>query len=771
MASKQKNNKELLLAILPFALGVLYFFLVGKASASAIKGTAMFLLIAALAAGAVRFKVLRERMSWPMIALLLVVFMDGLSTLYAVSGKYAIQEYLKVLASFSLALILLSIAPKDGRAVRWGATVLEVLTGLASLVSIDMISTHIISGPVLALLGADYAGLTGLEVGVRITSLFTNPNVFAGCVGLGVLLSLGLANTCEDGWERYVHLSALYINSLGFVLAFSMGASGTIAVAFLVLLVLERRDRRSALVILMVETLVLAVLAAGLVSLTSFTARTGFRPVPLLCVIAGAAGLCLLEQKVGRKLTEKLRGREKLVPAIIAVLLAAMVMYALAGWFVTGSATVQPRASLRRAAYPEAGTYTLDVRADGPVSVTIESQDRQQTMMHTSTVLYRGDAYDASFEVPEDSLVVYFNFSAKEPVRLDFVRYVGQTGAGYIPLGYKLLPGFIANRLQGLFANENAIQRTVFFDDGLKLFKRSPIVGLGIGAFENGFRSVQSFYYVTQYTHNHYIQTMLETGVIGLLLFVGLLGVSAVCLWRAWRREEHDPLIPALGAALVFMAAHAGVEVVFSVYAYLPIAYGTFALIGLAGGDTLPVPRDKQVKTAALAVSAVVMVVFGFLLGQNMQARRIVTQERTLDSIVRAAKMDKFEWMDYMLTYVNYCTEMDVDGATREQADAYAQRLAKMDSNTVPLYLAAYYFHTDRQEDAFAMLEKYVNYTSSDAESWQSAFDLLGAYENNSADYRAGVIRLAGMMKAWNEQNMGQIVLDDAALALIERMR
>ena len=124
-----------------------------------------------------------------------------------------------------------------------------------------------------------------------MTSVFTNPNVFAGCVGIGVLLSLGLAVSAQKKAERAVHLSCLFVSALAFLLAFSMGASGVIALAFLAYLLLEKADRRPALLLLMVETLVITVAAAAVVSTTSFSAWSGFQPVPLLCVAAGAAAL------------------------------------------------------------------------------------------------------------------------------------------------------------------------------------------------------------------------------------------------------------------------------------------------------------------------------------------------------------------------------------------------------------------------------------------------------------------------------------------------
>ena len=106
---------------------------------------------------------------------------------------------------------------------------------MAGLFSIDLLSTRLLSTPFLGLLGlfsTDYANLSGVEAGVRMTSIFVNPNTFAGFAGLGVLLSLGLANSAQRRAERRFHQACLFVNALSFVLAFSMGASGMICLAF-----------------------------------------------------------------------------------------------------------------------------------------------------------------------------------------------------------------------------------------------------------------------------------------------------------------------------------------------------------------------------------------------------------------------------------------------------------------------------------------------------------------------------------------------------------
>ena len=750
------------------AVGTLVFVVVCLCSASTVKTAAVVLCFCLTVSVFVWFAPLRERLWMPVLALAVYVVMDGVSASYAIAGKFALYEFLKVLCAFCIALLLMLAAPGKGeRPVRWIATVLETAAAAAALVSIDMLSTRILSGGILSALGGltpDYRGLSGVEAGVRMTSVFTNPNIFAGCAGIGVLLSLGLAASSESAGERCAHCALLYLNSLAFVLAFSMGASGAIACAFAVYLLLEYKERRTGAFVLMLETFALTIVAAAAISLTSFGAWDGVNAIPILCAVFGAAALCCVDRMAGRRLAgiKLLRGRTVLIPALAVV--AVLAVYVLAAWSWTGGAALSEGGTLRRAAYPDAGTYSLAIEADGAVSVTIESQNSQETMMHTSTILYSGDASDAVFTVPEDSLVVYFNFRAPDGARISSAVCAGGGGTVKIPLAYRLLPGFMANRLQGLFANENAIQRFVFFDDGMKLFARSPIIGLGMGAYENAIKSVQPFYYETKYAHNHYIQALVETGIVGLALFAAVFAVSAVSLYKARRREDPSPMLPALGALLVCMAIHGAVEVVFSAYPYLPLAFGVFTLVNLSCGESFEPPRiGVKVKTAALLCVCAFVGVYGVLTLLNVRAMLRVRSESTFQSLEAAAKQDKFEWADYLLTYVDSSMTDEANDEVRQKAGLYAAKLAQVESNSIPFFLAKYYFYTGNTEQAFAMLEKYVSYVSSDEEAWNKAFHLLEQYEQEGEPYRNGVSRLVGLLGDWTARNMGDITLDEAA--------
>lgn len=84
----------------------LFFLTVCLSSAATVKNTAIVLIFLTLSAAFLFYGKLRDRLRPPILALGLVVLMDGLSNLYAVSGKFALYEFLKVLIAFCMALLL-----------------------------------------------------------------------------------------------------------------------------------------------------------------------------------------------------------------------------------------------------------------------------------------------------------------------------------------------------------------------------------------------------------------------------------------------------------------------------------------------------------------------------------------------------------------------------------------------------------------------------------------------------------------------------------------
>lgn len=745
--------------VMPIVLGVLFFFVVCLGSADSIKGTVIAMAAIALITIAARFKVLRERLSWPFIALMLVVLMDGISTFYAVSGKFALREFLKVFLAFLTAVVLLSISPKKEE--KTGTRIAEILataTAVGGFIGIDTVSTGLISGAVVRLLDhftVAYTEYDGVQQLVRMSSIFSNANVYAGFSGLGSILGLGLVHSAQSRKKRCFYLVLLYLNLLAFFLTISLGAFFFAVIAFFAFVMLQAKEKRGGALLFLLETIVLAG-AAALLLITMPEAEAGTRRIlPLAAAVVGAAAYCLLDTFVLRKIASRplgISGRTAAVIIVIAV--AAFAAYAGAALSVTSAIDLAPESTIDRLIFPKPGTYTLNVAAQGDsIKIRVYSRTLADIANNTYTTIYAGNALEAECVVPEDSVMVHVRFTSPDGIRIDSA----DLGSYSIPLDYVLMPDILVRRLTNVGTVRNIAQRLVYFQDGIKIFRRSPVFGLGMGAFENAIKGVQSYYYETKYAHNHYFQTLLETGIIGLLLFIFLLVSSAAAVWKS---RKQQPFAPMLGAAWVFMAGQALHDIVFSSYSYLPVAYGIFALIALCCGDALEKPKlSRTVRSVGIGVMALCTVIYcGFLIG-NMTAKRAAERNLTFQTLQQSAKQDRFEWADYALPYVMSAKGDDIDPAIRQQADAFAQRLATVDSNTIPIYLAEYYFETGRTEQAIRMIEKYVDYVSSDESAWNSAVSLLRDYAEDSEAYRSGVRRIAQKLDDWNSANIGHITL------------
>lgn len=755
-------------------LACLYFVLTCMMFQGENKLVTLLLILASVVCVVVRGGALARRLTLPALLLGLYVLMDGISTLYAPSGKFALYEFLKVMAAGCMALLLTGCEPERDavHTGRCAAAVLEVSGALAGLFSIDMVSTRWLYNGLCGLieaLGVPF-GSEALQ-GQRLKTVFENPNVFAGAAGIAILLSLGLAASAAEKKERCLHLSCLLVSCTAFVLAVSRGAMAAVAAAFLVYLLLSRGAQRAVSFVLMAETLLLTMAASIFTFATAFGEWTGVRPWPLLVTAACAAGLCVLDIRVGRPLAEKLSAKLRTLNIVLLAALAAVAALLVLAVSWTGPMTLRAGETVTRGAYLTEGSYTLSVEADGPVSVTVLAQTEEDAIMNTKETVYEGPAAGASFTAPEGNRSVTFVFSAEETVRVTSVAYEG-AASGQLKLNYTLLPEAIAERIQTLRSEGNVAQRLVYCADGLKLFQRSPIVGVGMGGFENGIYSVQSYHYETKYVHNHYIQSLVDTGIVGCALWLGLLVTSAVAVVRLWRRGrdgQPHPMAPALGAALLFMMIHAAVEVDFSAGYFLPFGLGAFAVINLTCGELTPLPKLGE-KPRRLLVwgAALCMAVFAVLLSMNMRAAVLASQS-SYTAMAQAADLDPYEWADYKLSYVMAASnETELPDDMRETMERYLTDLEALRSNSVPRYLAQCYFNLDDIEKGFAMLEKYVDYTPSDPATWENSFRIAMSCDDGSAEFRQGVEALYQRLTDWSEANLGVITLPEDVQAYVD---
>lgn len=765
-------------------LGVILFLLLslqGGGNDVAV-GAGMGVLAILLSIGRMPLWSLRHRLSIPVLAVTAYALLNAAAGLYTRFGGFAASEFGKILAAFGVFTVVV-LRAREGEAKPLSA-MLAGVTAALGLVSVDASSWKVVSGVFIRAmdgLGCNYAGMnTGYEAGVRMTGVFGNANILAGILALGVFLSLYLLFTAKTGRSALGAAMLLGINSTAFLLAFSMGAIAMFAVAALLYLLFAGKGERIPLFLLMVET-ALVVLAMTFLAFTGLGGTGGRAALSVLALPLCGAILWALHWYGGRRAATALNRHAKAAGITVAALAAALCLYVVLGYHLTGGYGLAPGETLRRSVYPGPGAYTLSGDWSGAVNVKVESQNGAQTITHASTVLYAGALEGAAFTVPEDAKVVYVNLTAPNGAGLEELSL---SSGEKIPLGYKLFPGFIANRIQGLWANQNAIQRVTFWEDGLKIYAKSPLIGNGLGSVEGLVTSVQSFYYESRYVHNHYVQVLTEMGIPGLLCFLAVLGSCAVTLYRRRREEEeHDPLLPALAACLAMTALHGFTEAVWSIGEYQTAALMVAAMIAVYFGR--PVAR-LCTKTAAWAGSAALWVfcaVFSWFLYGNLSAERTYSEvkagvrSQTPYTMTELAKKDRYNWAQYKLDMAVNAVGSEVPEFA-ETAVEYAAQVRKLGIYSINNSLEKYHYRDLGQYDElFAASREGIRQAASKAEAWQGEFDL---YEDLAGDgfilenvqwYCDQVLEMYGQFQSFNEGRLEQLRLTDANLAFLERVR
>ena len=198
--------------------------------------------------------------------------------------------------------------------------------------------------------------------------------------------------------------------------------------------------------------------------------------------------------------------------------------------------------------------------------------------------------------------------------------------------------------------NDNAIQRFIFFRDGIRLGMESPIIGQGGGAFEGGLFGAADYHYVTRHPHNEYIQRFIDGGVIGLLLFL----VMTVFVFRAVlklrKSDVEDNIYPLLLGCMLVIFLHSLLEVDFMMPSYRLLVSILFALTAARGAESIKLP--KKLNYAAVPASVLLVIIAAALAIGRLSAIDMISGNPTLKTLEIAAFIDPFNDEDYKISYL-----------------------------------------------------------------------------------------------------------------------
>lgn len=673
----------------------------------------------------------RGRLGIPVLGFLAFLILCGAASLYTSFGAYAYGEYAKLLASGALGLLLLA----RGREQNAGGLLFgfSAVCGVIGLLCIDAgCRGPLFRGFASFMEGLGDAAYQSLDqatyTGARFDGIYNDANLTGSLMALAVLVGLYLIRTGRKPWERFAACFLTGLSAVAFFTAMSRGAILCFGATLLAYLLIAGKEERLGLFFTMaamgISMVVFGVVSASLLAGGSFWGTLAALPSGVL--------LWLLNEFPARKAASALAGHGKLLAGVLGGGIAAGIAAVVLALTLTEPFVFTESNFLYRGADVEGGeTYTFsgDWDKSSEITVLVYGSTREQELTSVTETYYNGPLEEASFTVPEDVGHVLMQF--RGPAGLE-LRQVSLSDGTEIPMAYTLLPDNIANRLQkNIFEDSSFLLRLQYDIDGWTLFKESPLAGHGLGATEGLLTSVQPFFYESLYLHNHLLQVMDETGLLGLAAFLAFILGTAVLLVRQLRKAR-TPLAAMLLACLVMMNLHGLMEISFSVQMFQCAAFFLLLLPTVCYGTYTEGRKRRAAGIVVLVVSDLWLVISVALLGGSLLAQKEyreldaagMTTGSFIETLERLDRMDAYNDQSYKVNLMG--NALQAGGISNEGTAARcARELRETGEFDSCYYVAAYYYLPLGQlENFFDVLQEGLLQERSNSEAWNSAMNL-----------------------------------------------
>ena len=673
----------------------------------------------------------RGRLGIPVLGFLAFLILCGAASLYTSFGAYAYGEYAKLLASGALGLLLLA----RGREQNAGGLLFgfSAVCGVIGLLCIDAgCRGPLFRGFASFMEGLGDAAYQSLDqatyTGARFDGIYNDANLTGSLMALAVLVGLYLIRTGRKPWERFAACFLTGLSAVAFFTAMSRGAILCFGATLLAYLLIAGKEERLGLFFTM-AAMGISMVVFGVVS-TSLLAGGSFWGT--LAALPSGVLLWLLNEFPARKAASALAGHGKLLAGVLGGGIAAGIAAVVLALTLTEPFVFTESNFLYRGADVESGeTYTFsgDWDKSSEITVLVYGSTREQELTSVTETYYNGPLEEASFTVPEDVGHVLMQF--RGPAGLE-LRQVSLSDGTEIPMAYTLLPDNIANRLQkNIFEDSSFLLRLQYDIDGWTLFKESPLAGHGLGATEGLLTSVQPFFYESLYLHNHLLQVMDETGLLGLAAFLAFILGTAVLLVRQLRKAR-TPLAAMLLACLVMMNLHGLMEISFSVQMFQCAAFFLLLLPTVCYGTYTEGRKRRAAGIVVLVVSDLWLVISVALLGGSLLAQKEyreldaagMTTGSFIETLERLDRMDAYNDQSYKVNLMG--NALQAGGISNEGTAARcARELRETGEFDSCYYVAAYYYLPLGQlENFFDVLQEGLLQERSNSEAWNSAMNL-----------------------------------------------
>lgn len=145
----------------------------------------------------------------------------------------------------------------------------------------------------------------------------------------------------------------------------------------------------------------------------------------------------------------------------------------------------------------------------------------------------------------------------------------------------------LQERLSALIKWHNAEARFNFMGDAWEMIVARPLTGWGGGGWKEAYQAFQNYFYTSREVHGHYFQVGVESGIIGVLILVG---IWAAFLWAAHRlyhaqdtSQRVKDITWIMTMAAILIGLHAAIDFDLSLSALTLVLFTLFGtVVGLS---------------------------------------------------------------------------------------------------------------------------------------------------------------------------------------------
>jgi putative inorganic carbon (hco3(-)) transporter len=149
--------------------------------------------------------------------------------------------------------------------------------------------------------------------------------------------------------------------------------------------------------------------------------------------------------------------------------------------------------------------------------------------------------------------------------------------------------------------DDSSETRLALWSDALAVLKNSPVLGTGFYTYAFMSRMKAGAGHTYADTHNYYVKTLLETGIVGLMLFLFLLWRVFKAGFSLYRKAGDDRLLAALGLGLAVWTVSSAVANMFGDrWTFLQVNGYMWVLAGLACRGHRLLEAEAEAETADL---------------------------------------------------------------------------------------------------------------------------------------------------------------------------